>query len=132
MLGKYFIGYLCPTPIFHSAELIDLYTGWTEYLRIAVEALTTMSFEVDTLIKDSQLWFSGGILSTHAIRKFYQLQSRLLTKTGFPVLFGTKYVYIPQATLILLTVCFRLGCKRSSSSSRSLSPTMTTLLRSRT
>ncbi|KAJ6566665.1 hypothetical protein B0H19DRAFT_1138343 [Mycena capillaripes] len=90
LLGKYFIGYLCPTPTFHSAELADLYNGWTEYLRIAVEALTTMSFEVDTLIKDSQLWFSGGILSTHAIRKFYQLQSRLLTKTGFPVLFGTK------------------------------------------
>ncbi|KAG8776015.1 hypothetical protein FRC16_004643, partial [Serendipita sp. 398] len=52
--------------------------------------LTTLSFEVDTLKKDSKLWFSDGLLSTHAIRKLYQLQSRFLTRTGFPILFGTK------------------------------------------
>ncbi|KAF8650910.1 hypothetical protein AX16_005035 [Volvariella volvacea WC 439] len=90
LLGKYFIGYLTPKPTFQLSELSDLYDSWVDYLRTCVEALTTLSFEVDTLMEDSKLWFSGGMISTHALRKMYQLQSRLLTKTGFPILFGTK------------------------------------------
>ncbi|KAG8813411.1 hypothetical protein FRB91_002732 [Serendipita sp. 411] len=90
LLGKYFIGYLTPKPTFQTTELSDLYDNWVDYLRTTVESLTTLSFEVDTLKKDSKLWFSDGLLSTHAIRKLYQLQSRFLTRTGFPILFGTK------------------------------------------
>ncbi|CCA74881.1 related to nitric-oxide synthase, salivary gland [Serendipita indica DSM 11827] len=98
LLGKYFIGYLTPKPAFRTRELNDLYDGWVDYLRTTVESLTTLSFEVDTLKKDSKLWFSDGLLSTHAIRKLYQLQSRFLTLTGFPVLFGTK---LQELTLTL-------------------------------
>lgn len=76
LLGKYFIGYLTPKPNIHLPELGDLYDSWVDYMRTCVEAVTTLSFEVDTLMKDSQLWFSGGVLSTHAVRKMYQLQSR--------------------------------------------------------
>ncbi|KAG7085882.1 hypothetical protein E1B28_003416 [Marasmius oreades] len=90
LLGKYFIGYLMPKPTFQLPEVNDLYDLWVDYLRTCVESLTTLYFEVDTLQKDAKTWFSGGLLSTHAIRKFYQLQSRLLTSTGFPVLFGSK------------------------------------------
>ncbi|KAI3609884.1 sulfite reductase flavoprotein alpha-component [Moniliophthora roreri] len=90
LLGKYFIGYLMPKPSFQMPEINDLYDLWVDYMRTCVESLTTLYFEVDTLKKDAKTWFSGGLLSTHAIRKFYQLQSRLLTKTGFPVLFGSK------------------------------------------
>ncbi|KAL0577411.1 hypothetical protein V5O48_004576 [Marasmius crinis-equi] len=90
LLGKYFIGYLVPKPTFQMPELVDLYDLWVDYLRNCVESLTTLFFEADVLQKDAKTWFSGGLLSTHAIRKFYQLQSRLLTMTGFPVLFGSK------------------------------------------
>jgi cytochrome b involved in lipid metabolism len=76
LLSKYFIGYLTPKPNFHTPELNELYDNWVEYMRTTVESLTTLSFEVDTLKKDSKLWFSDGLLSTHAIRKLYQLQSR--------------------------------------------------------
>ncbi|KAG8823264.1 hypothetical protein FRC17_009376 [Serendipita sp. 399] len=90
LLGKYFIGYLTPKPAFQTPELNELYTSWVGYLRTTVESLTTLSFEVNTLKTDSKLWFSDGILPTHAIRKLYQLQSRSLTLTGFLILFGTK------------------------------------------
>ncbi|KAK1218358.1 hypothetical protein PQX77_018956 [Marasmius sp. AFHP31] len=90
LLGKYFIGYLMPKPTFQMPELNDLYDLWVDYLRTCVESLTTLFFETDVLQKDAATWFSGGLISTHAIRKFYQLQSRLLTLTGFPVLFGSK------------------------------------------
>ncbi|PVF96909.1 hypothetical protein CPB86DRAFT_708145 [Serendipita vermifera] len=90
LLGKYFIGYLTPKPAFQTPELSELYDSWADYMRTTVESLTTLSFEVNTLKKDSKLWFSDGLLSTHAIRKLYQLQSRFLTLTGFPILFGSK------------------------------------------
>lgn len=76
LLGKYFVGYLTPKPTFQEPELGEIYDSWVEYMRMCVESLTTLSFEVDTLRKDSKLWFSDGLLSTHAIRKLYQLQSR--------------------------------------------------------
>lgn len=76
LLGKYFIGYLTPKPTFQLPELSELYDSWVDYMRTCVESVTTLSFEVDTLMKDSNLWFSGGMLSTHAVRKMYQLQSR--------------------------------------------------------
>ncbi|KAK1221675.1 hypothetical protein PQX77_015505 [Marasmius sp. AFHP31] len=74
--GKYFIGYLMPKPTFQMPELNDLYDLWVDYLRTCVESLTTLFFETDVLQKDAATWFSGGLISMHAIRKFYHLQSR--------------------------------------------------------
>ena len=82
-MSKYFIGYLTPKPAFVLPELNELYDTWVEYMRTCTESLTTLSFEVDTLLKDTKLWFSGGLLSTHAIRKLYQLQSRSVCIPSF-------------------------------------------------
>jgi cytochrome b involved in lipid metabolism len=73
LLSKYFIGYMAPKPQLQSAELSSLYDGWQEYLRTCVESLTTLSFEVKSLMKDDHIWFSGGMLNMGGVRKFYQV-----------------------------------------------------------
>jgi ferredoxin-NADP reductase/predicted heme/steroid binding protein len=89
LLSKYFVGYLAPKPSFHSPELSVLYDGWHEYLRTCVESLTTLSFEVKSIMADTNIWFSGGMLNMGGVRKFYQFQSRLM-QNGFTTLFGSK------------------------------------------
>lgn len=73
LLSKYFIGYLAPKPNLQSTELSSLYDGWQDYLRTSVESLTTLSFEVKSLMKDNNIWFSGGMLNMGGVRKFYQV-----------------------------------------------------------
>ena len=92
LLSKYFIGYLAPKPEFFSRELNDLRDTWLDYLQAAVENLTTLSFEIKSLMEGqgSQIWFSGGLLNMGGVRKFYQFQSRLL-QNAFPKLFGPMY-----------------------------------------
>ncbi|KAG8768914.1 hypothetical protein FRC12_005281 [Ceratobasidium sp. 428] len=89
LLGKYFIGRLPPTPAFRSRDLNELRTSWMGYLKTCVEGLTTMSFETQSILQDSRIWFQGGLLNIGGVRKFYQFQSRLI-QNGFPNLFGTK------------------------------------------
>ncbi|KAF8536061.1 hypothetical protein BDD12DRAFT_935731 [Trichophaea hybrida] len=89
LLSKYFIGYLAPKPDLKSAELIELYDAWMDYLRSCVESLTTLSFEVKDILKDANVWFSGGMLNMGGVRKLYQFQSRLM-QDGFTTLFGPK------------------------------------------
>ncbi|KAG9093410.1 hypothetical protein FS749_014417 [Ceratobasidium sp. UAMH 11750] len=48
-----------------------------------------MSFETQSILQDSRIWFQGGLLNIGGVRKFYQFQSRLI-QNGFPNLFGTK------------------------------------------
>ncbi|KAG8718026.1 hypothetical protein FRC08_006115 [Ceratobasidium sp. 394] len=89
LLGKYFIGRLPPVPAFRSRDLTELRASWVGYLRTCVEGLTTMSFETQSILQDSRIWFQGGLLNIGGVRKFYQFQSRLI-QNGFPNLFGTK------------------------------------------
>ncbi|KAB5589320.1 Nitrate reductase [NADPH] [Ceratobasidium theobromae] len=89
LLGKYFIGRLQPTPSFQLQDLNELRACWVEYLRTCVEGLTTMSFETQSILQDSRIWFQGGLLNIGGVSKFYQFQSRLI-QNGFPNLFGTK------------------------------------------
>ncbi|RPA75375.1 hypothetical protein BJ508DRAFT_332183 [Ascobolus immersus RN42] len=89
LLSKYFIGHLAPKPAFSAPELGSLYDGWYDYLRTCVESITTLSFEVKSICKDTHIWFSGGLLNMGGVRKFYQFQSRLI-QNGFSTLFGSK------------------------------------------
>lgn len=89
LLSKYFIGHLAPKPTFSTPELGVLYDGWYDYLRTCVESITTLSFEVKSLMQDTNIWFSGGLLNMGGVRKFYQFQSRLM-QNGFATLFGSK------------------------------------------
>lgn len=88
LLSKYFIGHLATEPDFRSTEISNLYHLWYQYLRICVESLTTLFFEVD-LIMDPKSWFQGDLLNIARVRKFYQFQSRLL-QGSFSTLFGAK------------------------------------------
>ncbi|KAG9121533.1 hypothetical protein FRC07_002461, partial [Ceratobasidium sp. 392] len=72
LLGKYFIGRLPPTPEFRSRDLSELRAGWIGYLRTCVEGLTTMSFETQSILKDSRIWFQEGLINIGGVRKFYQ------------------------------------------------------------
>jgi hypothetical protein len=94
LLSKYFIGYLAPRPKFSAKALAELEETWMEYLQSCIENLTTLSFEVKSLMEeqDSNVWFSGGLLNMGGVRKFYQFQSRLL-QNAFPKLFGPKYIH---------------------------------------
>lgn len=78
LISKYFIGYLSPKPTFSTPEVIELYDGWVDYLRTSVEGLTTISFEVNSILKDTELWFSGGLLNIIGVRKFYQVSVLIL------------------------------------------------------
>jgi hypothetical protein len=62
---------------------------WYQYLKTSIESLTTLYFETTTILEDSKIWFSGGLLNIGGVRKFYQFQSRLL-QNGFSTLFGAK------------------------------------------
>lgn len=66
-----------------------LYDMWYQYLRSSVESLTTLHFEVNNILEDSKVWFSGGLFNIGGVRKFYQFQSRLM-QNGFSTLFGVS------------------------------------------
>lgn len=89
LLTKYFIGYLAPKPILKAPEIANLYDMWSQYLRVAVELLTTLGLEVQDLSENSSLWVSSGMIDAGGIRKFYQFQSRLM-KSGLSILFGVS------------------------------------------
>ncbi|PSN69753.1 hypothetical protein BS50DRAFT_618748 [Corynespora cassiicola Philippines] len=89
LLSKYFIGHLSQKPDFRSTELSYLYDMWYQYMRNAVESLTTLYFEANNILEDSKIWFSGGLFNIGGVRKFYQFQSRLM-QNGFSTLFGAK------------------------------------------
>lgn len=90
-LTKYFIGHLTPKPDFRSSEeLSQLYDMWQKYLRTAVETLTCQSFEVDSIMGDSNTWSQGSLFNMGGVRKFYQYQSRLM-QGGFSALFGANF-----------------------------------------
>lgn len=73
LISKYFIGHLAGKPDFRSTELSGLYDMWYKYLRTSVESLTTLYFEVNNILEDSKIWFSGGLLNIGGVRKFYQV-----------------------------------------------------------
>ncbi|KAH7077016.1 hypothetical protein BKA63DRAFT_565377 [Paraphoma chrysanthemicola] len=89
LLSKYFVGHLAPKPQLASPEISKLYDMWYQYLKTSIESLTTLYFETTTILEDSKIWFSGGLLNIGGVRKFYQFQSRLL-QNGFSTLFGAK------------------------------------------
>lgn len=89
LLSKYFVGHLATKPAYRSVEISALYDLWYDYLRHCVEALTTLFFEVKSLMSDSDTWFQGGLLNMKGVRKIYQFQSRLI-QNGFSTLFGSK------------------------------------------
>ncbi|KAF2703230.1 hypothetical protein K504DRAFT_508145 [Pleomassaria siparia CBS 279.74] len=90
LLSKYRIGHLASKPDFRSNEISYLYDMWYQYLRNAVETLTTLSFEANNILEDSKVWFSSsGLFNIGGVRKFYQFQSRLM-QNGFSTLFGAK------------------------------------------
>jgi len=103
LLSKYLIGSLSPTPRNLGNELLDLRNAWAIYLRTAVESLTTVLLEVDT-IQDKRLWLRNGHLDMCMARKFYQFQSRFIQRT-IPGLFGTLYVL--RAIRLLIRVGWR-------------------------
>jgi cytochrome b involved in lipid metabolism len=55
LLFKYFISLLAPKPEFRYAEISELYDFWAQYLRACVESLTTFSFEVNNIMKNSKV-----------------------------------------------------------------------------
>ena len=105
LLREFFIGYLSPAPQFLGAEILDLRARWVDHLRLCVETLTAFSLEDRPLTESTQLWFSDGRLNLCTVRKFYQLQSRLL-QTQISQLFGEKY--LNSLRVILIDVDFGL------------------------
>ena len=89
LLSKYFIGHLAAKPDLRNEEMSQLYDMWYRYLRTSVESLTTLYFEANSILKDSKVWFSGGLFNIGGVRKFYQFQSRLM-QNGFSTLFGVS------------------------------------------
>ncbi|KAI8812200.1 hypothetical protein BJ742DRAFT_880965 [Cladochytrium replicatum] len=101
LLAKYRVGRLACTPGVFKRDhhggavprsMCDVYEAWSDFLRNIVETITTLSFELNALLdKNSRFWKSdgAGMVNVAGIRKFYQLQSRMLTR-GFPSLLGTR------------------------------------------
>ena len=86
LLSKYLIGSLAPSPRSLSKEVNNLRDIWIIYLRTAVESLTTISLEVET-IQNGKIWFRDEHLDMCMVRKFYQFQSRFIQRI-IPGLFG--------------------------------------------
>jgi len=92
LLSKYLIGSLAPAPQHLTESLQDLHNIWIMYLRAAVESLTTVSLEVETLQND-KIWVKDGQLDMCVVRKFYQFQSRFIQQI-IPGIFGPLFALI--------------------------------------
>jgi cytochrome b involved in lipid metabolism len=89
LLSRYLIGAIASPPSHLTKDMAELRNKWITYLRMAVESLTTVSLEVDT-IGNRALWLKNGQLDICMVRKFYQFQSRFLQRI-VPNLYGKLY-----------------------------------------